>query len=218
MTKTNSLSSLLIVSAFGLCLYGCAGPTERGAASPPVVPMPGKALVVFVRPPAYITIIDYGRIPVFEAKKSDSVTETAGKDSEPEIIGILPVRTMVAYHVDPGRHLFMVLGQFADFMTADVLPNRTYYVFALARPGKFRALYSLKAVDKQEQGSKDFKEIIASFKWVVKTPEALNYAASNMAAIRSRQDESYRVWIQKAESERPRLLPDDGVDPQSRRD
>ena len=180
--------------------------------------MPGEALVVFVRPPAYITIIDYGRIPVFEAKKSDSVTETVGKESEPEIIGILPVRTMVAYHVDPGRHLFMVLGQFADFMTADVLPNRTYYVFALARPGKFRALYSLKAVDKQEQGSKDFKEIIASFKWVVKTPEALNYAASNMAAIRSRQDESYRVWIQKAESERPRLLPDDGVDPQSRRD
>jgi len=76
--------------------------------------MPGKALIVFVRPPSYITILDFGRVPVFKAQNSDSVPEKVGKDSEPEIVGIFPIRTMIAYHVDPGRHLFMVVGENAD--------------------------------------------------------------------------------------------------------
>ncbi len=214
MTKTNLLRSLLILSAFGLCLYGCAGPTERGGAQPgpTVTPMPGKALIVFLRPPTYVTLVDYARAPVFEAKDSETAAQTAGKDSEPEIIGVLNAKTMVAYQIEPGRHLFMVVGgENADFMTADVLPNRTYYVFILARPGRFRVLFSFKAADKGEQGSKEFKEIIASSTMVAKTTEALDYAASNMRSIRSKQRENYRRWTQKAESERPRLLPDDGT-------
>jgi len=105
----------------------------------------------------------------------------------------------------------VVGGENADFMTADVLPNKTYYVLILARPGRFRVLFSFKAVDKQEQGSKDFKEIIASSTWVAKTAETLDYAASNMRSIRSRQSQNYRQWTQKAESQRPRLLPEDGT-------
>src|SRR6266853_737424 len=213
MTKKNF--PLLVVSAFALCLCGCTGPAGTQSA-PSVAPMPGKALIVFVRPPADVTIIDFGRVPVFEAKNSDSVPEIDGKDSEAEIIGTLPVRTMVAYHVDPGRHLFMAVGQSANFIAADVLPNKTYYVLVLARPGKFRAVFSLKAVDKQEQESKEFQEIIASSSWIVKTPEAASYAASNISSIRSRQLEGYRTWIQKPESERPLLLPNDGVDARPR--
>jgi len=174
--------------------------------------MPGKALIVFVRPPTYVTLVDYGQAPVFKTKNSDSALKTGGKDAEPEIIGILNAKTMIAYHVDPGRHLFTVVGgENADFMTADVLPNKTYYVLILARPGRFRVLFSFKAVDKQEQGSKDFKEIIASSTWVAKTAETLDYAASNMRSIRSRQSQNYRQWTQKAESQRPRLLPEDGT-------
>jgi hypothetical protein len=159
-----------------------------------------------------VTLVDYARAPVFRAKNSDSAPDVAGKDSEPEIIGILSAGTMVAYQADPGRHLFVVVGgEDADFISADVLPNRTYYVLVSARPGKFRVLFSLKAVGKQEQRSKDFKETIGSSRWVVKTPEALNYAASNMPSIRSRQYESYLHWTQRPESERPRLLPDYGT-------
>jgi len=197
-----------------LGLYGCGGTPERSEAplSATIAPLAGKALIVFVRPPTGITLVDYAQAPVFNAKNRDSAPETVGKDSEPEIIGILNAKKMVAYHVDPGRHLFMVVGgENADFMTAEVLPNRTYYVLVLARPGKFRVLFSFKAVDKQEQGSKDFKEILASSAWVVKTTEALNYAASNMSAIRSRQNENYRLWTQRRESERERLLPDYGT-------
>jgi len=174
--------------------------------------MPGKALIVFVRPPTYVTLVDHARAPVFEAKNSEPTPETAGRDSELEIIGILNAKTMTAYQIEPGRHLFMVVGgENADFMTADVLQNRTYYVLILARPGKFRVRFSFKTADKQEQGSKDFKEIIASSTLVAKATESLDYAASNMRSIRSRQYQNYRQWTQKPESERPRLLPDDGT-------
>jgi len=214
MPEKNFLRSFLILSAFGLCLYGCVGPTERGGAqpSPTVTPVPGKALIVFVRPRTYITLVDSARAPVFKANIGGLVPEAVGVDSDPEIIGIVNAKTMAAYQIEPGEHLFMVVGgENADFMTADVLPNKTYYVLILARPGRFRVLFSFKAVDKQEQGSKDFKEIIASSTWVAKTAETLDYAASNMRSIRSRQSQNYRQWTQKAESQRPRLLPEDGT-------
>src|SRR5437667_2922056 len=94
MTRTNFFRSFLILSVFGLCLHGCAGLTERGGAQlgPTVTPMPGKALIVFFRPPTYITLVDSARAPVFEARNSESAPETGGKDSKPEIINRDPQR------------------------------------------------------------------------------------------------------------------------------
>src|SRR5437899_12074868 len=124
MTRTNFFRSFLILSVFGLCLHGCAGLTERGGAQlgPTVTPMPGKALIVFVRPPTYITLVDSARAPVFEATNSEPAPETAGKDSKPEIIGILNAKTMVAYQIEAGRHLFMLVGgEDVDVMLAVVI-------------------------------------------------------------------------------------------------
>ena len=207
MTKSNSPQSLLIFSVFSMCLYGYGGHIgfikDAHSATVTVTPMEGKALIVFVRAPSSdVTSLDYRRSPVFEITNSKS---------EPELVGILPVKTKIAYQIDPGKHLFMVVGEIAEFMTAEVLPNSTYYVLVLARLGNRAAIYSLKAIDKREQISKDFKELIDSSKWVENTPVSLNWASSNMASVRSAQSASYSRWAQRPESERPHLLPDDGT-------
>ncbi len=212
MVKSASLCFL--VCALELMLHGCGGTPERSEARPSaaVTPWPGKALVVFVRPPSGLTFVDYARAPVFRAQSAELVLDPVEKNSEPEIVGILPANTKIAYQIDPGKHLFMAVGEGADFMAANVLANRIYYAVVLAQPGKGgRPHYSFKAVDRQEQGSKDFKELLEAARWVVKTRESLSYAASNMAAIKIKQYDGHRFWIQTTESERPNLLPDYGT-------
>src|SRR5882672_10885864 len=112
MTRLSFSHSLFFL--LSALLYGYGDPTH--SADTVVGPTEGKALVVFVRTlSSDATSVDFRRSPVFELKSGASV---------PELVGILSVRMMVAYQIDPGMHLFMVVGENADFMTADVLPNR----------------------------------------------------------------------------------------------
>ncbi|HEY6721712.1 MAG TPA: hypothetical protein VI363_08755, partial [Burkholderiales bacterium] len=161
------------------------------------------ALIVFIRPPMDVTILDYGRAPVFKVNGGDS----EGNGADLEILGLLPVKTKLAYQADPGKYLFMSVGKNADFIAAEVLPDRTYYISILARSG----VYPLKPADRQEQGSDEFRERLASAKWTTKGPDALTYAASRMTEIRARHIAGYRIWAQKGAAENPRLLPEHGA-------
>lgn len=204
MTKTSALHHLLVVFAAVLSLCGYGGHIEfiQYAHAASATPMEGKALIVFVRTSSDVTQLNYRSSPVFEIKNINS---------DPELVGILREKTKIAYQVDPGKHLFMAVDEIAEFMTADILPNMTYYVLVLARPGNRMPIYSLKAVDKREQNSKEFRELIASSKWVEKTSDSLNWAFKNRLAITFKQARDYEPWISKPESERSRLLPNDGV-------
>ena len=206
MTKTSALHQVVFAAVLSLCGYSghIKFIQDAHAASATQTPIEGKALIVFVRTSSDATQLNYLSSPVFEIKNGSS---------EPELVGILREKTKIAYPLDPGKHLFMAVDEIADFMTAEVLPNMTYYVLVLARPGNRRPIYSLKAVDKREQNSKEFRELIASSKWVEKTADSLNWAAkmSNKVAIASKQQRDYEPWISKPESERSRLLPNDGV-------
>jgi len=147
----------------------------------------------------------------FNDNARSSIFEIRDNSPDPQIVGLGGGGTKISYQVDPGKHLFMVVGETADFMAADVLPNSTYYVWVMVLEGKWRARYSLKAVDKQEQNSKDFIEQLASSKWVENMAVSRDWAASNMPSIRTRYTQYYPLWTKKPESERSSLLPNDGV-------
>ena len=208
MRNSDSSVSLFVALATVLCFYYGIGDSAKPlskahAAGAAVTPMEGKSLIVFVRAlSSDATSVDYRKSPLFSLK---------GSESQPELIGILSAKTKLAYEIDPGQYLFMVVGENADFMTAEVLPNRVYYVLVLARIGNRAAIYSLKAVDRQAQTAEDFQELFASSNWIRNTPASLNWASSNMATIRPIQHQYYRLWTQKPDSEKPRLLPDHGT-------
>ncbi|MGB5082309.1 MAG: hypothetical protein WBO23_16395 [Burkholderiales bacterium] len=188
-----------------LLSYGCGSAPGRSAAQPSatVRPLPGKTLVVFVRAlSSDATSVDYRRSPVFEIGSGASA---------PELVGILPVRTMLAYQMNPGKHLFMVVGENADFMTADVVAGTTYYVLVTGRVATRTAFYALRPVTRREQNSNEFRELVASSKWVERTTEWDAWAIANRGFVTSRQSESYRAWLRKADSEKQHLRPDDGV-------
>jgi hypothetical protein len=186
--------------ALVLLLAGCAGTVTNmrelpaGALAPALEP--GKTLVVFMRPSGLGFAIQSS---VFEVR-----------DNHPSLIGIVAAKTKVAYRVEPGKRLFMVVGESADFMTAELEPNKTYYVEVTPRMGLWKARFSLDPVRKANLDKAEFKRSVDECRWVEKTPASDNWALDNMASIQSKRTEYYADWMKLPAADRPHLLGEDG--------
>ena len=188
------------VLLLALILSGCAGKIKNMQAVPPErvvsTPADGKALIVFMRPSGIGFAIQSS---VFEVE-----------ENKPKLVGIVTAKSKVSYQVEPGEHLFMVVGESADFMSAELVADRTYYALVTPRLGVWKARFSLKPVHAEELDSPKFNEWVSGCKWVEKTLDSDNWESSNMASIQSKHNEYYDKWMGKEPSERPKLLPEDG--------
>ena len=191
---------LVPAAAFTLLLFGCAGTVSNMKEVPADAvikgPESGKALVIFARTSTYKYLIQSS---VFEVKNEQS-----------SLIGILAAKTKLAYSVEPGKHLFMVIGENADFLTADLKAGRTYYADVVARAGLWKARFSLEPIRRAELDKPELKTALEECRWVEKTHESDGWALSNMANVQSKRVEYYLEWLKKPEGERPHLNPDDG--------
>ncbi len=159
-------------------------------------PDKGKALVVFMRP----STLGFGvQSSVFEVKKDDV-----------KLVGIVAAKKKVSYQVEPGKHLFMVVGESADFMTAELKENKIYYALVTPRAGFWKARFSLKPIHADKLGTPEFKEWNEGCEWVEKSPESDIWFNSNMKSIQSKNTKYYQDWIKKDDAEKPKLLPQDG--------
>lgn len=200
MKNISLIRSASILLAFAIFLSGCAGTIknmrEVPAGSTEIAPAADKAVVVFMRPSGMGFAIQSS---VFEIK-GDNLT----------LAGIVAAKTRVAYRLDPGKHLFMVIGESADFMSADLLPNKTYYAYVTPRMGMWKARFSLIPIHRQELNTPDFTSALDDCIWVEKTPDSDNWMLENIESIKSKRAEYYKEWMALPENERVRLLPEDG--------
>ena len=153
-------------------------------------------MVIFMRPSSYGFAVQSS---VFEIK-----------EDTPILAGIVAAKKKIAYQLEPGSHLFMVVGENADFMSAELEPNKTYYVLVRVRMGMWKARFSLKPIHANELASPQFNEWLESCSWVEKTDASENWARSNMTSIQTKHKEYYAKWMDKDSSKRPKLLSHDG--------
>ena len=161
------------------------------------IPKKGKSMIVFLRPSSFAFGIQSS---VFEIK-----------EHTPHLVGIVAAKKKVAYELNPGKHVFMVVSESGDFMTADLLANKTYYALVTPRMGLWKARFSLKAIHIDELNSDQFKEWLNDCEWVRKSPASSNWANSNIIDIQSKYTGNYTKWLNKDPSEKPNLLPQDGI-------
>ena len=181
-----------------LAATGCAGHSEYMQDVPEnqanFVPESGRALVVFMRPSGIGFAVQSS---VFDIT-----------DGEPELVGIVSAKTKVAHNTSPGVHRYMVIGESADFLEAELVADRTYYSLVTPRIGLWKARFSLKPVHELDLTSADFTEWYDDTRWVENTLTAQTWAHENMDSIKSKQQEYLRKWL--ARSDKPVLLPTDG--------
>jgi len=150
MNKKRSFSPYFAVLLLALLLSGCAGTVKNMRTVPPdrivTAPEEGKSMVVFMRPSGLGFAIQSS---VFEIKGDN-----------PSLVGIVAAKKKVSYQLEPGKHLFMVVGESADFMSAELEVNKAYYALVIPRMGMWKARFSLKPIHADELNSSQFKQWI----------------------------------------------------------
>lgn len=188
--------SLLFAS---FVLYNCSGsshliqPVKETKAT--YQAGPDESLVVFMRPSSFGFAI---QSVVFEVTKADE-----------KLIGVVPAKKKVVYHTTPGRHLFMVYGENADFMKADLKAGKVYYALVNPRMGMWKARFSLGAIHYNIDPEK-FQEWTGSCSLVENSPDAFKWAKEHAKNIHNDRVRYLKKWNQKTEDKKPALHPEDG--------
>jgi hypothetical protein len=190
---------LLLISVV-MVFMGCAVQSAYMQPVGPEVsytPASNEAVVVFMRPSRMGGAVQSS---VFDVTTDKNV-----------LVGVVSSKTKVAHKVKPGEHLFMVVGESADFMKANVKAGKTYYAVVTPRMGVWKARFSLDPVNKAELGKAEFKSWDNACKFVENTEASHQWARDNAASIQQKRTGYYQKWIAKPETERPVLNKEDGI-------
>ena len=205
MRKAGALGALLGIVL--LLASGCSTMSSNVAkssvnAAPPVASQ--QAQIIFMRPSMLGGAIQSS---VYEVKN----------DAE-EFIGIVSAKTKTACNVPPGEHLFMVVGENADFMMANVDAGKTYYVLVAPRMGVMKARFSLIPIHsdpaaKYSLAGKDFADWNKGTEFVDQLDSARVWYKNNAASVASKRTSYLKDWNALPASTRAEitLLAKDGV-------
>jgi hypothetical protein len=192
---------LTLIMIISLLFAGCAGSSQYMKLVPDYdtshLPKDNQSLVIFMRPSSIGFAIQSS---VFDITKGEN-----------KLVGIVPAKKMVPYETEPGEHLFMVVGESADFMKANLESGKTYYALVTPRMGVWKARFSLYPVNKEELASDKLKNWLGDCKYTENTDGSYDWAGKNAKSIQAKKEKYLSKWNEKQEQDQPRLNPDDGV-------
>jgi len=196
MSTARVLASLALALLVTACASPLMKPTLEGQEE--YVPESGKVQVIFMRPSDFGGAIQSS---VFHLKPD--------KD---EFIGIVSANTKVRYIAEPGEHMFMVVGESADFMRAYLTEGKTYYALVSPRMGLWKARFSLKPIRREQLSTEEFAGWNEETRFVESTPGARQWAQNNWDSIQSKKYQYMEDWEAKsaADKEERTLRKEDG--------
>jgi hypothetical protein len=180
-----AISIIFIISG----LFGCASPKMNLSVpvSSVVKAEQDKVLVYFIRP------------------SSLGFKVHAAVYDDENFIGIMPYNQKLPYLAKPGEHLFMVVSEAADFLKADLLPGKTYYIKVIPRMGAWRARFSLAPVTKEDYANPEVQKWIKDARLIQNNDEAYKWAKDNHPSVLNKKKAYLEKWMSKPESDRPIL-------------
>jgi len=153
---------------------------------------PGKALIYFVRPSSF-----------------GGAIQSTIYDGD-AYIGTVSANTHIAYQAAPGKHMFMVVGESADFMSADLNAGKIYYAQVIARMGFWKARFSLVPSNGQYTQPQLY-EWISSTREVTVNEKGRTWARENEASVMELKDEYFKEWNEKPDDEKQVLHKESGI-------
>lgn len=189
-------SNVLFLFAL-LLMTGCASSQMMHVPADvaPYTAAPDKATVVFMRPSSF-----GGAIQSYAFLYDNN---------EPEFIGIVSTNYKIAYQTSPGKHLFMIKGETADFLQADLAPDHIYYVIVEPHLGFWKARFSLDPVPASQFDTEDFKDDLAECSFVQNTPASMDWFEKHKSDVIKSYEHYYPDWLKDTEDQH-HLAPTDG--------
>ena len=196
LTQCWRLSAAFVLLGIGACsgvVVGMAPVADRHAN---FVPQPGKAMVVFLRP----STRGFGvQASVFDLREDF------------ELVGVLANKKKVAYQAEPGRHLFVVLGENTNYLSAHLRSGKTYYVVVEPSAGLVKSRFSLRPISRAETQTDAFRNWLHICEWVAKNADSDKWAAERMDELREKHFRYLPEWQAIPLDQRAHLGIDEGV-------
>ncbi|MBN2341341.1 MAG: hypothetical protein JXX29_07365 [Deltaproteobacteria bacterium] len=188
--KTLSISILFCA----LFAVACGGPSHMAESTTAITAAADKATVVFYRPSSF----------------GGAITSAVFDVTTPEtqFLGSVKMKGKVVAQLPAGEHVFMVLGENADFSYATLEAGKIYYMRIQVRMGVMKARFSLNPMAKSMLA--EAKADVADCTRYDKTAESDVWFQEHRADVDDKKTRYYAKWMEKPESERPRLLATDG--------
>jgi hypothetical protein len=176
-----------------LLMVGCATPNMKYSVPTTTVfeSRSDKALVYFIRP-----------------NQLGWAINAAVYDDE-DFIGFVPYNQKLPYFAEPGRHMFMVVSEAADFMKADIAAGNTYYVQVVPRMGAWRARFSLAPITKEDLKTEKVQKWISNTQLIENKDGADQWAIDNAPSVMQKKTAYLEKWNAKGEAKQPYLKVDD---------
>jgi len=151
------------------------------------VPLYRQAVVEFLRP-----------------NEDNSFTQSTIYDIQSDgdhFVGVVSGSSRVAYMTSMGSHLFMVIGESADFMSAELVEGKTYYVLVDPRVGWFKSRFSLLPVRRAQIGSPEFQQW-ESVEMLGQGPDCVQWVRDNVDSIVEKRNRYLPRYYEDSESVR----------------
>lgn len=180
-------------------LGGCSSSLmQKSSIDSSVIPTANsdQAQIVFMRPSTFGGAI---QASVFDLKHENNQL------IDDKFVGIVSSTTKVLYETEPGFHIFMVIGENADFMQANLKEGKTYYALVTPRFGWWKARFSLKPLHLDDLKSDEFDDWFESTDWYENTKASHQWASENWSSIQNKKIEYLRKWNEKPELEKNKL-------------
>lgn len=140
------------------------------------------------------------------------------KDGEIIFIGKLANETKIAHTAAPGKHIFMVVSETADFIEADLQAGKSYYGVVVPQMGVWNARFSLWPVQRNEKSeyhidSPQVRAWLSGTKAVVNSDQSQAWYRDNKQAVKEKYQQYWPQWQSKNPQQRAQktLLPTDGI-------
>ena len=202
---SRQIKSILAIATL-LLLTACAGGVPRQIIEvEPTAritrPSPGKSLVYFVRTTIYAGAVPS---PLFDGDKYIGTIAM-----EYDATRGVKKKNHLAYETEPGKHVFMTYSEIGDFLPAELLPGKTYYVQVRPVIGTWAARFYLTPQNGQ-LNQPEIDEIIANGGQLRVTDEGLQWARDKAADIQKFKAEQWEKWQARPASSRHELRKESG--------
>jgi hypothetical protein len=154
-------------------------------------PTSGRALIHFMRPSSL-----------------GGAIQSTLYDGE-EYIGTVSANTRVAYLAEPGHHMFMIVGESADFMQAELTAGKVYYALVAPRMGVWKARFSLNPVKATESQEK-IKKWMNGTNQVSVNEKGLQWARNHKSDVLKMKERYLPKWMAKSDADKQILDASDG--------
>ena len=191
---------LVLLTVVCLGLAGCASPHMKS-----VDPMTmntaisqEEAAIVFFRAETFAFAV---QAPVLEVKDN----------GELEFIAIISAGAKFFHKTTPGKHLYLIDGEFGYFLDATLEGGKTYYSYVVPKTGWWGARFLFSPVTAEAILSDTFKKDLAWCDWRENTPEGHLWFAKERGRLQGRYANLIVRYEQFKPEDKTTMLPEFGT-------